>query len=64
MGSHQNDLCPRKKKNPLKYILIKVNEISQMSVSANRLHLRLMLAKSRGDRWEREGKGAAKKVRL
>lgn len=25
-----------------------------MSVSANRLHLRLMLAKIRGDRWERE----------
>lgn len=35
-----------------------------MSVSANRLHLRPMLAEGRGERWEREGRGGGKKVPL
>lgn len=62
MGSHQNELCPREKKNPLKYILIKVNYILHMSVSANRLHLRLMMVESRGERWKRGGRGGGKKT--
>lgn len=52
----------QRKKNPLKYILIKVNYILHMSVSANRLHLRLMMVESRGERWKRGGRGGGKKT--